>query len=302
MSKADIKGSNLVKSYRLAGVSAETRVIDSNSSIQEKLDRIRFIMPSVPERSDERDGSEPEFVDGLDALMLDALTSDDSEVRYDEDGNSISNIIKAVPEEPSEPVYSGPDPSELIAEAEAKIEEMRREAEADIERARAEAVNEGMQAGYNDGMARANAEVEAAWEELDRARAQFEEESAQYIADIEPQFISTLTAIYEKVIQINLSDQQDVIVKLLHNTLSQIESGKNYLIHVSAEDYAYVSENRAKLITASMPDDVTIDIVEDFGMKAGDAMIETASGIYDCGVGTQMETLKKKLELLSFTP
>ncbi len=302
MSKADIKGSNLVKSYRLAGVQAETRVIDSNSSIQEKLDRIRFVMPTPVAVSNGDDGSEPEFVDGLDALMLDALTMDSEGETFDEDGNPISNVIKAGVNEPEVPVYTGPDPAELIAEAEAQIEEMRRAAEEDIERAKAEGYNEGMQAGYNDGMAKANAEVEAAWNELGEAKAQFEAESAQYLADIEPQFISTLTAIYEKVIQINLSEQQDVIVKLLHNTLSQVESCKNYLIHVSEDDYAYVSENRAKLITASMPEDVTIDIVEDFGMKAGDAMIETTSGIYDCGVGTQMETLKKKLEILSFTP
>ena len=301
MSKADIKGSNLVKGYRLAGIQAETRVIDSNSSIQEKLERIRFVMPAMPKETNRDEGSEPEFVDGLDALMLDALTTD-SEEGFDEDGNPVSNIIKAGVPEQAMPVYDGPTPEELIADAEAQIEEMRQAAEADIEAAKAEAYNEGMNAGYNDGMAKANAEVQAAWQELEQARVQFNAECEQYIADIEPEFIKTLTAIYEKVIQINLSDQQDVIVKLLHNTLSQIESGKNYLIHVSADDYAYVSENRAKLITASMPDDVTIDIVEDFAMKAGDAMIETASGIYDCGVGTQMETLKKKLELLSFTP
>ncbi len=301
MSKADIKGSNLVKGYRLAGIQAETRVIDSNSSIQEKLERIRFVMPAMPKETNRDEGSEPEFVDGLDALMLDALTTD-SEEGFDEDGNPVSNIIKAGVPEQAMPVYDGPTPEELIADAEAQIEEMRQAAEADIEAAKAEAYNEGMNAGYNDGMAKANAEVQAAWQELEQARVQFNAECEQYIADIEPEFIKTLTAIYEKVIQINLSDQQDVIVKLLHNTLSQIESGKNYLIHVSADDYAYVSENRAKLITASMPDDVTIDIVEDFAMKAGDAMIETASGIYDCGVGTQMETLKKKLEILSFTP
>jgi len=301
LSKADIKGSNLVKGYRLAGIQAETRVIDSNSSIQEKLERIRFVMPAMPKETNRDEGSEPEFVDGLDALMLDALTTD-SEEGFDEDGNPVSNIIKAGVPEQAMPVYDGPTPEELIADAEAQIEEMRQAAEADIEAAKAEAYNEGMNAGYNDGMAKANAEVQAAWQELEQARVQFNAECEQYIADIEPEFIKTLTAIYEKVIQINLSDQQDVIVKLLHNTLSQIESGKNYLIHVSADDYAYVSENRAKLITASMPDDVTIDIVEDFAMKAGDAMIETASGIYDCGVGTQMETLKKKLEILSFTP
>lgn len=301
MSKADIKGSNLVKSYRLAGTQAETRVIDSNSSIEEKLARIRSILPAEVFDIPETDNSEHEFVDGLDALMLDNYDSE-IDTAFDEEGNPVSNVIKAGMSDNEAPVYSGPDPSELIAEAEAQIEEMRLAAEADIEAARTEAYNEGMQSGYNEGLARANDEVRAAWNELELAREQFNLECEQYINEIEPEMVRTLTAIYEKVIQINLSDQQDVIVKLLHNTLSQVESNRNYLIHISANDYAFVSENRDKLVTASMPEDVTIDIVEDFAMKAGDAMIETSSGIYDCGVGTQMETLRKKLEILSFTP
>ena len=51
-----------------------------------------------------------------------------------------------------------------------------------------------------------------------------------------------------------------------------------------------------------MPEDANIDIVEDITMKTGDCMIETPGGIYDCGLGTQLGTLKNKLELLSYTP
>ena len=154
MSKADIKGSNLVKSYRLAGTQAETRVIDSNSSIEEKLARIRSILPAEVFDIPETDNSEHEFVDGLDALMLDNYDSE-IDTAFDEEGNPVSNVIKAGMSDNEAPVYSGPDPSELIAEAEAQIEEMRLAAEADIEAARTEAYNEGMQSGYNEGLARA---------------------------------------------------------------------------------------------------------------------------------------------------
>ncbi len=49
-----------------------------------------------------------------------------------------------------------------------------------------------------------------------------------------------------------------------------------------------------------MAEDVIIDVVEDLTMKSGDALIETANGIFDCGVETQLTAIKKKLMLLAY--
>lgn len=305
MSKLDFNGSNLVKSYRLNREEDDgPRIIDSNSLIEEKLERLRVLMPELGMTSFEGESSEGsgEFIGGLDADMLDALVSEDYEAQYDEEGNPVSNVIKAAPPEPvyQEPVYEGPSPEELIADAQAQIEQMMQNAQADIEAAKAQGYEEGRSQGYSDGQAQAQAEIQDAYEAVERERMALENQYQEIIDDIEPQLVGTLAKIYEQVLGVELADQQGIVVSLLNTALGRIDSCKNYMIHVSHDDHEYVLEHRDELVTASMPEDVTIDIVEDAMMRPGDCMIETANGVYDCSLGVQLANIRKKLELLSY--
>ena len=122
------------------------------------------------------------------------------------------------------------------------------------------------------------------------------------IEAIEPQFVNIITDVYERAFNVRLKEEKKLVTELIHNAMLSVESCKNYLIHVSPEDHEYVVEHRDELRTSTMPEDANIDIIEDITMKSGDCMIETPGGIYDCGLGTQLGTLKNKLELLSYTP
>jgi flagellar assembly protein FliH len=42
------------------------------------------------------------------------------------------------------------------------------------------------------------------------------------------------------------------------------------------------------------------EIIEDVTLKTGDCMIESDGGIWDCGLGTQLELLVKQLKILSY--
>ena len=77
---------------------------------------------------------------------------------------------------------------------------------------------------------------------------------------------------------------------------------KNYLVHVSGTDYLYVKEHKEELLQETSGEHIVIDIVEDHTMKETECTIETENGIYDCGLGTQLGELKKKLRLLSYEP
>ena len=43
-----------------------------------------------------------------------------------------------------------------------------------------------------------------------------------------------------------------------------------------------------------------IELVEDFALQKGNCIIETDGGIFDCGLQTQMENLRKELQMLSY--
>ena len=118
--------------------------------------------------------------------------------------------------------------------------------------------------------------------------------------ELEPQFIDTITAIYNHIFAVELSDNRDILVHLIDTTLHRIESSRTYIVHVSAEDYPHVNMQKQALVEEAINGKGIIDIVEDIALNKGDCMIETDGGIFDCGIGTQLEELTKKLRVLSF--
>lgn len=317
---SNVRGGNLVKSFFLARDGIEPRVIDTNSIVEEKINNQRYANPQPAYDQGNDEGSynyEEGFSDGLDAQTLDALVGDTAvygEPMYDENGEPVSNVIKGempdddgfTPRQPQAvaqaPVYDGPSPEELIAQAEVEIENMRQTAISEIEQQKAYGYEEGKDAGYNEGRAMANAELAEQRAQLDTEREALRQQYEEMIDDLEPRFVHVLSSIYEKIFEVDLSGHRELIMGLLKNAMSHIEGSKNYLIHVSPEDHPYVMEHKEELITGSVTADAMIDIVEDVTMKKGDCMIETPDGIFDCSLDTELAALRKKLELLSYTP
>ncbi len=305
MSNYNINTSNLLKSYSLNREDAHTRIIDNNSVVEEKLERIRFILPEIQPAKNihSEDGfGEKTFTDGLDVTMLDALT-ESGYSDADNAGESVSNVIKAGANDAEQAeTMEAPAIDEILSEARAEIDLMKQEALSEIEAQKNRGYEEGRQQGYAEGVSRAEAELNEKWAEIERARQAMAAEREAMIAELEPQFVHAITAIYEKIFEVDLRDNKTLVVNLLRNTLLQIPGCQNYLLHVSREDREYVMEHKGELVTLSMPEEATIDVVEDVTLKAGECMIETSNGIYDCGLGTELSALRKKLELLSFTP
>lgn len=295
---------NLVKSYFTIQEGEEPRVIDSNSRIEEKLERIRYIMPEMNLGNDNGEYIEEpgEFVDGI-GDPLDMLMSDEY-VPEAEGAEAVSNVIKANPE-PATVSQADIDELEamrerMIQEAEADIAVMKNMAANEIATSKAVAYEEAKNEGYQQGISEANAEAARIRAQLEEERARIDQMYEERIVDLEPEFVRVLTNIYEQVFKVNLSDDKDIVVHLLRNAMQRIEGTRNYIVHVSREDYPYVSENKQRLIEACQTQDVTVDLVEDITMRTGECMIETDGGIYDCSLDTQLTGLRKKLMLLSY--
>ena len=170
MSKLDFGGSNLVKGYRLTPEEG-THIVDTNSIIEEKLRRLEQILPVVTKTEfEEFRTDEGEFSDGLDASVLEALTGD-YEAETDEDGNPVSNVIKAAPsEEPAVDIEALV--AERMAAAEQEIAAMKEVAMNEIDSLKARAIEEGQNMGYEEGLRRAAEENEAAMnEEMQRVKS-----------------------------------------------------------------------------------------------------------------------------------
>ncbi len=282
--------SNLLKSYHVSRDMEGARVINSNEIVEQKLERIRMVLPQV----DLDEFQAVDFVEGSRLLdPLDALTSE-----FEEGGLS-DNVIKAQPSV-SEPVYDGPTPEELILQANAEIEAMRARAMEELQAEQQRVLESAREEGYAAGKAQGMQECESLRADIEMERARLQAFYEQQIERLEPEFVDAITGIYEKVFEVGLDNQREIVVTLLRNTMKKMDGCKNFLVHVSTADYSYVKEHKDELLSESSQEGTVIDIIEDSLLRENECTIETVGGIYDCGLGTQLSGLRKRLTLLSY--
>lgn len=310
--------SNVVKSFHTIKESSTPRVIDGNIVVGEIIERLRNAETETGARNFEWDdfgpgsnegnaeGNFEELLNGLDDKSLDLLVGDEENGGAVGENTAGGNVLKAnilaeatsVRERMLAEVEA--EKKKLIDMATAEAEMIKNLAKEEIARDKSIATEMGRQEGYEAGMNQANMEFQQMQEQLELERRHLEQEYEDMMFDLEPQFVRHITNIYEKVFQMDLSDKKEIVLNVLQNAMQKTEGTKNYIVHVSKDDYAFVNERKGILVDATLTADVIVDIVEDITMRQGDCMIETANGIFDCGIDTQLSAIKNRLVMLSY--
>lgn len=290
--------SSLLKGGWVEVNSEEKRIIDTNELVNKRLTGL-----SQPvRRANHTTLGEPDedgFAGGVQAEILEGLT---------EDGESRSSAVIH-----QEPVPAGPSledtqkqVDQMLADARAQVDAARQEADNIRAQAQTDAANirenarqEGAQQGYQDGIAQADQETNQRMAQLEQKEKDLESVYETKIQELEPQFIDTLTGIYEHIFHVELQGYRDILSYLITNTMRKIEGNRSFFIHVSKEDYPFVSMQK-KQITASVASGSSVEVVEDLTLSKNQCLIETEDGIFDCGVSTQLTELSNRLKLLSY--
>ena len=199
--------------------------------------------------------------------------------------------------------------SQIIEEANATasqiIEEANNTANDILEEARnnADAMRrDAMEDGYNIGTKKAKEEtdelkktLESEYQEkLSQLEAEYEEKKA----NIEPELVDILTDVFKKVTLTVADDNQEIIMHLINQVMRNAENSHNFIIKVSPDDYKFLINNQGKLYVA-MSKEVNIDILEDPTMNRNECIIETDTGVFNCGLDIELDNLIKDLKLLS---
>ena len=238
------------------------------------------------------------FVSGLAADKVDALVADTEEPEVEP--QNCGNVIKA-----------GEDLQKLREDAEAQaaqiVEEAKTQAESILQDARAQAESE-KQAVLDKAREQGLAEAQAQADRIQTQReAEYREKTAgldaeyqKMIDELEPKFVDTITGIYEHIFHVDLHSYREVLCYLISTTMRNTEDNKSFLIHVSKEDYPYVSMQKKQITAQAVSPNASVEIIEDMTLGKGECLIETEGGILDCGLGTQLAELRQKLKLLSY--
>lgn len=273
---------NLLKRGFTSWKEEDTRIIDSNALVAKKIGKtgVNRITP-MPE---DKDG----FARGLSADVLEVLPKEEE----------ADAVLEAASAEDGE--LLGPSAEELREQALFEIEKMKEEAAAVLESEKRKALEEARKQGYTDGYEQGMQEAEKLKKQLSEEKSSLERQYEEQLDSLEPRFIDTMTGIYEHIFNVELSGYRDIIVHLIANTLRKTEGGKSYIVHVSKEDYPYVSMQKKQIAATSASGNSSLEIIEDITLSQNQALIETDGGIFDCSLGTQLSELSKKLTLLSY--
>ncbi len=289
--------SNLLKTCYMGLDREKTRMINVDELMEKRAQAAAEL--KIRQEQYDRQRRQEGFVAGIAAEVLDtdALPADSLES---------GNVIKA------------DNPEEISAEKEAVLSQAREEAERILKRAEkdAEAIlaqahikakeeydNSRMQArneGHEEGRKQALAEAEKIKKQLAEEKVQLEENYQRQLEELEPQFVDTITGIYEHIFRVDLQSYRDILLYLISGTMHEVGENKDFLIHVSREDFPYVSMQKKQLAEGTVASGHTVEFVEDMTLAQNECLIETDGGIFDCSLGTQLEELGRKLRLLSY--
>ena len=274
---------NLVKQFNANGTE-EKRVIDTNELLRLRAERNLAIRADMPDS----DG----FTMGLDAQEVETSG---------EDAEGSSNVIKAG-EEARLLLEQAKGEADAIREgARAEAAQYLRDAIAQAEKEKDGIFEQARKQGYDAGLAKARSEEENLKSEYQDKIAQLEAQYQQIFEEMEPMLVDTITGIYEHIFQVELGFHREILEHLISNTVHRLEGGHSFLIHVSKDDYSFVNMQKKQILNGAVSGADTVDVVEDMTLSKNQCMIETDSGIFDCGLDTQLSELRRKLMLLSWS-
>ena len=280
--------SNIIKAAAVT-YTDEVRKIDSNEKAEEFSRLFVTKHAEVAEPAQEPEGVQPEeFTPGISGLFSDRDEGKPGREASDEDEPSL---------EEREELFRA-DTERILDEAREKIKKMLADAEAEAEQIKTNAYNTAQNQGYNEGRSKAEAELMNAKRELERQRQEYQAAYEQQVQELEPAFIEMVIRLTKKLTGVLLEEKRDIVAYLAEQAISEMEPGRNYLIHVSAEEAEAVNEAKPRIL-GSLKEGTAVEVIADHSMKRGQCLIETDSRIFDCSLDTQLNNLICDLRMLA---
>lgn len=275
--------SNIVKQYFAVTDSSRMCVINSNQRAEERL-------------------REQALLYGIGAVTSGGNVSD-------ADGFSQGLVAESISLPPEE------TPEEVLEKAKAEAKAILQKARDKADDIMNEADHKGKifceeqkKAGYEDGIAQAAREVEHIRQaaEADKAqyRAKQEAETVSVRADyerraemLESEIVDAIIQVFDKVFHIQFGDKKEILLYLVKNTLMHVESSKQIRIRVAEGNHHYIEANGEEIRT-QLGGDVSVEIVKDMHLSGMECVIETESGVFNCGMDMELSNLLKDIRSL----
>lgn len=175
----------------------------------------------------------------------------------------------------------------IIAEADNDAARIKAEASkvlAEVEAVREQARKEGFDEGREAGMAQATELV-----------AKFEALKEEFYTKAEPEIISLVMEIAEKVIGRMVHEHREAIMSIVRQAIDSA-LGDRMTIRINPEDYKKV-QPKIKEMQEGLDKTRRLVFKEDDSISAGGCVVETEVGTIDAQLETQLRAIRKALEI-----
>lgn len=291
--------SNLIKSRFVAFSQDNKLVIDAN---QNKI--IKAINSGVEEFTPQGESLEEAVAEAmirdaeLDGVDFDGdiLTVDTEQLSNPDDENGdLSKITAKVLNSAKQ------EAEDIVNRAHDEAEQTRAEAYENAIQIKENANQEGYEAGYREGMEKAQAEISLQKEELDQLKQSLLDENEEFrnslVKETEHKMVDILCGLVQSVTGVVVENQRDVLLFMINKAMQNQDDSKHYIIKLSKEDYSQINDKKMDIYGAFNPN-IDIELFEDAKLEKSQCIIEMDHGILDLSLDVQMDNLITALKLM----
>lgn len=263
--------SNLYKQRYVVTNENGARIINSNALVAQKLEELAKQRPRMDE-----DG----FVAGINMEAVEVIPKEETltmEEVLEQKSAEAEQILEKANEQAQEIVDAANEQADTI---------------------RQQAQEDGYNQGLLEGRQQAQEELEELRRQMDNENKAMQEEYQQQLKELEPKLVDVIADVFEQVFHVQFDDKKEILIYLIQNTILGIEDAKEFQIKVGVDDVSFLEEHINE-IQEKVGQSVKIEVMADTSMKDGQCVIETDSGMFDCGRDIQLENLIKTLRSLS---
>lgn len=186
----------------------------------------------------------------------------------------------------------------ILSDAKIQADFIVKEAERKSQSLKDQAFEGGKQAGYQEGLRKAEEELNLAKGELAKERQELEAHYQEELSKLEPLMAELTMGLVENITGVLFEGKKEVLTHLVKRALGQIKRNNTFLIKVSHEDFGWLHSGKEELCEC-VGEGKSLEVEEDASLTKGQCMIETDDRIVDCGIETQLQGLSENLKLLS---
>lgn len=172
-----------------------------------------------------------------------------------------------------------------LMQAQELIDQSRLEAQKIVEEAQKtydERFEQGLQKGREEGRSEYSLKImDMVIEQLDS------------LEGLEKQIVEVTCKAVEKII--GQFDGSQIAVRIVHRGLNAVRGEKRILVRVSLQDEAAVREELRAFLLSADGSQGYIEVMGDPNLNRGDCILETAMGVVEAGLNTQLKNLRQAL-------